>query len=107
MLTYFDLMKILAFSKVKNDPIIHFLYDSTYTSCTPIRFSPWIDPSVNSKTHEVRKNFALSPYLGQTKQERSSVQTGRALQTNFPAQPHSEQVGVCRRYNIIVISYVA
>ena len=69
MLNYFDPMKILAFSKVKNDPIIHFLYDSTYTSCTPIRFSPWINPSVNSKNHEVRKNFVLSLYLGQTKRD--------------------------------------
>ena len=96
MLTYFDPMKILAFSKVKNDPIIHFLYDSTYTSCTPIRFSPWIDPSVNSKTHEVRKNFVLSPYLGQTKQERSSVQTERAFQTDSPGAPDSGLACVCR-----------
>ena len=66
LLTYIDLMlKIPAFSKVKNDPIIHFLYDSTYTSSTPIRFSPRINLSANLKTHEVRniRNFGLLPYL--------------------------------------------
>ena len=78
------MLKIPAFSKVKNDPIIHFLYDSTYTSSTPIRFSPRINLSANLKTHEVRntRNFGLLPYLGPILTKNAIVQTRVALRTD-------------------------